>query len=1827
MAQTFRPKIPLFPNFPAHISRKIDDYKTKYPPILDLYRLIMSEQHVDTILIFYSSFRHWGHPYLDYLLGLEKLHAQVTCPKEIDEDYANLLASDLAFMVLKNQFEKKKKWFVTAGQLNLSHVLYPFISQNIWPTPDIIEQFGPRWHLLPLEPCFEIPDMIDPSIVYSDRSHSMSYPEVKNWIKARPGQPIPSKKVLNTLLERPATNWKEFLKQVNDSGIPWEYLIIGLKGKEREIKLIGRFFSLMSWMLRDYIVITEYLIKLFYVPLMYGITMADDLNTVLKKILENSSGQGLDDYSYISIANHIDYEKWNNHQRLESNGPVFKVMGQFIGYPMLFYRTHEFFQKSFIYYGPRADLMKIVDDKIVNKGTQRVCWDGQAGGLEGLRQKGWSVLNALVVLRESSARNTMVKSLMQGDNQVICTQYKLQKCRTDEELKLQILKIVSNNNKILESIIQGTNKLGLIINNDETMQSADFLNYGKVPIFRGNVRGLETKRWSRVTCVTNDQLPTLANTLSTVSSNALTVSHSSSSILNPIVHYNFLGNFVRLILEYHNPAIRNKLRKVIKNPHFLKTVEYKISTLYLDPSMGGVCGCSLTRFLMRGFPDPITESLSFFKLVHNGTEDPQIKNLMIKLGNPRLGRSGSKEFSKLLEDPLAINIPKGINSITMLKEAIKTSLYTTVDKIRNHVIADAVRYNQRNEGFLFHHLRSIQPCFPRFLSQYKESTYLGVTESLVGLFQNSRTIRNFFSSRLKKELDSIIVNSELIGYKSLTNTATRYTVNPMWACSASQADKLRQKSWGRRVYGATIPHPSEMIVKWSKGSGSCDLCFLKSPKNLYLSCILPNGMVNYWNTKGPYSAYLGSKTSETTSITQPWERETKIPVIKRAANLRTSIGWFVEPSSNLAQSIHNNLTALTGEDWSRGVSGYKRTGSALHRFSSTRQSAGGYIAQSPVKSTRIIATTNTLEINNTVNYDFMFQSLLLYVEITSGEIQDGIPDPEHFHFHIACPSCLREIEEVVLECPTVMLHPDVSSVLNTWKPANVSWSTSRPSHTVEPAKWNHMDMSERSFHIGRAEGFLYAEMFLNKSSHVNDSSLFPLTIQNKVIPQCYIDGLIDGLARAGALSIVYRRSIAEHLKPFQSLIGMGIYLIGNLSQNPNLINIFRCHQFEALFASIPHKVPSSFPTNNADMSSLCRNYMRERFLTYCRSNQLGSSYSQSIIVFSDTNQTLLVGLLSISDDLLKLLNAKNLPRGAKNDMRRYRENITNFRSNNEEDISQLLGDKLNKIKYVDHEVRHACKHDRYTFDPDDLSILQTSIGSWGKEYQCESTVIPVIGVSTLYPYHQVKSDPRKCPLISGLRLFQCATGSHYKITGILKNLNLVVLDALCGGDGSGGIGSKILRTYHQTRLIFNSLLEYTDVTLKGTSPTPPSAIYHVPHIRNRCVNLNTVWKEPTDLSHNYTWKHFLRLRDQFGLKINLVILDMETRSIETSQQIEKLMRHYIPKLCSKDVTVIYKTYLNIVLNHGTSCLNYFINNYESVFITYTDLTSSHSSEVYIVGQTLRTSKSVQIFPDYAIIQQDLASHPGFTSDFNEFKRAGKIIPRELLQGVPKNMLVDPFLELGQLLCSLGVYSGIAYRLSENLRAIQKLKLSDGLALLLICLNHLFSITKPLTGPVVPPSDNCVRSMGIIVVGFFQWASWSLQSFTMYQATMLILDNYFPFSCGMVKDDKGFNVHTWSISKSLLKTKAVHLDDKMASIGQTIRCFTRMFGKLENNFNTAQIDPILKNYDKGLTYELFHSRTSLIFDILNLNVNTLVEMQNVALLPLSEVQNYGNPGLD
>ncbi|UAX43315.1 polymerase [Porton virus] len=1788
LAREYRPLIPKFPEFEAHVNNSVIEKSCGTNHLIEIQKIIEKSTELKVVLTYYSIFRHWGHPTIEYFEGLEKLHSQVTMEKTIDDKYAQSLASDFAYKILRKNFFEKKQWFVDKANIPLTCKLRNHILNNTWPNQYQIEDFGDNWHTLPITKIYDLPDLVDPSIIYSDKSHSMNRSEVLNHIREFPNKPIPTKRVLKTLLERPETNWKQFLQEVNDYGLDMEDLIIGLKAKEREMKRIGRFFSLMSWKLREYFVYTEYLIKEYFVPLFKGLTMADDLQSVIKKMLENSNGQGLNDYSQVSIANHIDYEKWNNHQRKESNCHVFKVMGQCFGLPNLFSRTHEFFEKSLIYYNQRPDLMIVSGDEIFCP-EKLVAWNGQAGGLEGLRQKGWSILNLLVIERESKIRNTLVKILAQGDNQTISTFYTIQNHQIEEELTHQLSNIVKNNNAVMSAIERGTNSLGLLINKDETMVSADYLNYGKVPIFRGIIRGLDAKRWSRVNFGNNDQLPSTGGLLASVTTNSLTVAHFSQNPLNAMHLHNLFANVTLSILEIYNPALRDSPMEIFKQKDCLLTKFFRITAIYLDPSLGGIGGTSLTRYLIRMFPDPVTESLSFWKLIYQTTNDSDLKCLCLKIGNPQLEEFEPKHLDKLIEDPVGLNIKRGISATNLLKNEVKKNLLQNSNQYQNAIIRHALEYITNEEESLFAWVRSIKPLFPRFISEFVNATYYGITTSIVGLFQNSRTIRNQFRKKYTKRIDDVVFKSEIIGITSLIKicNSVKDIEDNIWVCSSGLADQLREKSWGAKVLGTTVPHPIEMLGGPWNLHNLCRYCELPNQSENYLTLMIPKGLSQSEYTKGPYPPYLGSKTSETTSLIQPWEKETNIPLIKRATRLRNAICWFINPDGFLARGILDNLEKLTGEVWGSKIKGFKRTGSALHRFSCARQSNGGFSASAPTDLTWMICTTDTMEGLNDKNYDFMFQSLIVYAQATGSLTWHKNSDPVNIHYHIQCGHCLRPIEEPILEAEWELNLPNVSHIISSWRPdPNVKWSTEKTPIDIPPGNWESLNDREKTFNIGHAVGFVFTDMLMSHSNHVSDSSLFPLGIRNKLHPKSFFHGLFLGIQRACALQLIHRRNLIEMQKPKIAQWGASYYVIEELSKVNSFLSFVRDGPLNQEICSIPHKIPSSYPLTNTDMGSLTRTYLK-RLLTDWFDGTLQVDLNHRPWIFSDLQSHDLIGSMSSSRYALRLIMNKQPSKQFRETVKKIQELYINIKNENWTVIDITMLTK--QLILCESEIRHAVKS---IIKIQDMSIRQ----NWEKECIGKVSVTQV-------PYDSIQRDcpkldvPRRAyPGISGLRILQLATGAHYKVRSIIEHHKIKWTGGLVGGDGSGGITALLCRMNPHGRVIFNSLLIMDGIDLKGSHPGPPSAVKSLGPIGNNCVNRDTVWKHPNDLSDFKTWQYFHQEKQRNKMTINLMIFDMEVTSEDVISKIEYNLSTIGLSLLDQHGVIIFKTYIGRLLNEY-SIIDRLGSQFKNVSLNQTEFSSSYTSEVYVVFNDLTCGPIQHKFPDKMEIWQKAEQFYCFRNHKEELDRARKIYFMDTLMGVPPEILPSITIDWGTQLVALGMDTGYAVSLSKSWERYHKS--GDGFAYLLGSVG-LFSERMIPTFRISPtepriPSNTELINIATLLVGIWIWISIATNNLQLYSLTYEMINSGIKFSFFRnYIPRKGWRI-TWKINegKSDGLDKMITIRHKLGGIGQIIRSAHRMYRVSGGVLNKKKIEGFLHYYNKKLSSQHLIKYTSVL----------------------------------
>ncbi len=152
------------------------------------------------------SFRHWGHPFIDYKEELKKLFDQVLKTKVISDWYVKALASDLVRRVLESEFKKQRKWFVDEGKLEDGHLFKPFVKANCWPPCSVLVI-----NVLPLLTCFEVPNALDPSELLSDRSHSPTREELESWLRQKNPGAFKTHKILETALHTKWGHLKEVL--------------------------------------------------------------------------------------------------------------------------------------------------------------------------------------------------------------------------------------------------------------------------------------------------------------------------------------------------------------------------------------------------------------------------------------------------------------------------------------------------------------------------------------------------------------------------------------------------------------------------------------------------------------------------------------------------------------------------------------------------------------------------------------------------------------------------------------------------------------------------------------------------------------------------------------------------------------------------------------------------------------------------------------------------------------------------------------------------------------------------------------------------------------------------------------------------------------------------------------------------------------------------------------------------------------------------------------------------------------------------------------------------------------------------------------------------------------------------------------------------------------------------------------------------------------------------------------------------------------------------------------------------------------------------------
>ncbi|DAZ87783.1 TPA_asm: hypothetical protein [Metorhabdovirus 2] len=1474
-----------------------------------------------TLLEIFGIFRHWGHPILRVDEGLHDVVRHTRQLKTINHILVGRLASEMGRILLHHYFFKNNSWpkntYVPPG---ISWILQECVDTNRWPTEREMMMIPPFWDKIQHDAIIEDIGTIPLTHLLADKSHSLDLDELKQMehrMRRNP-QTSTTRRVLLTALKTGDIDPIEFLKEVDKEGLKCKDLVIGLKGKEREVKIKGRYFSLMSFHLRLYFVSTEWLITQYILPMFHEITMTYSQVTLFSMMSNLTKGANRQGESTYMI--HLDFEKWNNHQRHESTYPVFRVLDKAFGFTNVISRTHKIFESCFYYYSETPNRITTSKDNIP------WCWQGQLGGIEGLRQKGWSVIGALLLRLVSSELRINYEILLQGDNQVVILKFH-KECTPDMTgYTREKMRLLHKAQDVLRALCDYSQQLGLITKREETWISSRLMMYGKFPILDGASQGIISKRVSRLYAMSNDVSPTLSNMMSTVVTLGLTMAQVSNTITLPMaVCYWYLSKLVHMHMEYspiHGLGLSSLILHSVKTGPPTGTGIWSPQTrasdqallfdlLTRDSILGGLGGVSPIRFFVRQFVDPLTESLTSIRNGCNHITNPIFRNTLVNSGYPPYTKR--VDYKRLIEDPTSLSLPTGAKVSAVVKGVVEEYLSQEKHTITNSVVREALTLHQKKKDSIVAFLMSWNVILPKVASDIYSASLSGLVESVLGHFTGTRTIIALpwgaTSDRLSRRLqtaDKRLMEAFIMFWDPVTT-------REIWGCSYLRAVQMREASWQvSPICGVTVPHPFEQFKIVPSVLGVCPSDELDPPHDDYILCLVDDGLVYRsvnLSSGGPMKPYLGSNTGDKRQTVTACEATSDEPLLKRALRVLNEVNWYSSEGGNIGQSLIALFSSLTDYPMDFATLKAQRLyWDPDHHYISERVSHGSFAPMCYTPYTHISCNSNLLRSlgRGMTNYKIVFQSLyiafsthILMKQACWGDITRA------YHIHPACKSCLTPTEEIQTESGKVFKDwPTIPPCMR----SNSSFYCLSKTTTIYTTPLALLPRAP--------EGLCDQSKLLSAHLHI---AVYIVSVSNKTRPlMTYKDKLID-VANFLTLDICHLTEmvalvvcLAEGLEmvkshkwptdiPAWDRVRRRAIERWSISVIPE--DVGRCMNTRGVLDQMGQLDTfwgTSLPIRSHEVSKALHHLVMHTLLDrHSRLNRpIQCIKSASILFPSDMTQynyvsMILWGCRLIPDSVAGIVDPQpvfdwirnvpsRVPWGAWSTMKLSIEGI---------------GVDAYMLPMTWREFSHT--------------LPPCHIGSQ----------MVMFDHRTLAPNPQLAYEIDGSPDVTDKPWFQnpanaimrdlgTSTSAYWKLASIMPKLPKPK-DMIVCGDGTGGFTRYLLSYCRHSRIVFNSLLDTGFISEQSLGSQLPPALLGIPQTEQaRVINAGTVGQTPTDLRKHDTITYLQCVCNQNQLDINLIISDAEMYNTDDAiTVIQKLLM--LGKSFCRPVTLLLKVHMTL----------------------------------------------------------------------------------------------------------------------------------------------------------------------------------------------------------------------------------------------------------------------------------------------------------------------------
>ncbi|DAZ90596.1 polymerase [Supella longipalpa mononega-like virus 2] len=729
-----------------------------------------------------------GHPLVDMLEGSKALHKNVTEELEIDPARVIEVENYIKENYIRNNILRHGKW--PPAVLNSAScpkgLQMAFIMNKDPNTAFIREKYGVT----------KISDY-----VYVDLLPNMQYAKLENaipYLKDKTISVLRSqvfasyfKSKLGTS-EHVKTNWadtrcllaylihpqiyhdhiklQDSIAYDGDLEGILDYLVIRVVPKEKELKKIYRGYGCKTYEYRLATLAQEKNVMKFLDEFSDEQAMTLSELDILRKLRAfRVLHKAYKKHTLLYVV--LDLSKWNNKFRKETVDDVMdQTLDKIFDYP-IFSRTHQLYQKTFVY---------------IPDGDTTYSWDGQDGGIEGQNQDTWVVTYI-----------GMIKSALEGIQYPYHILVKGDDCRIAfaiPDTSLEETSMLKIKNAIVSQLARRLKDLGHTLKVEESYGSSKYFAFSKSASC-GNIELPQTyRKIQKCYGASNAFLPTLDEYIAATFSNA----HSSCKV-NPIVTHCYC-----VALEW---CCYYLLDHVV----FQDCTNDEIVALLLVPNMlGGFPIIYLHNMHVRAESDLLSPFLGL--LLYCKERYYSIYSLMVNFLTAPLEQP--EDLVMLFTDPYALPTDRPILPSVKLRSIVKPILRRIS---RNQALLELINASESEiQQDLNKLIGSARPFNSKIASVLYTATPRGQLNTLIRKFENARsiielTILRYGRRRAGRIIRGLVRSEKFLQLwrfkrlRGLNHDNIRVLVSFLGPCPAQSADRIREFCWKTHIDGITMP--------------------------------------------------------------------------------------------------------------------------------------------------------------------------------------------------------------------------------------------------------------------------------------------------------------------------------------------------------------------------------------------------------------------------------------------------------------------------------------------------------------------------------------------------------------------------------------------------------------------------------------------------------------------------------------------------------------------------------------------------------------------------------------------------------------------------------------------------------------------------------------------------------------------------------------------------------------------------------------------------------------------------------------------------------------